>query len=408
MGKGVEGIPALKLEVLKKLVSKMPAPPEMFFSNMFPKSQYDSDEIRWEIEYGSVGMTPFVAPGSVAPAIGHDGIGEASAKSAYFKEKMFFDEEFLNGLREPGTIATYNKASKQLAKGVQKLDYRIQRRREWMFSQMMFNGTLAYEQKGGTKFSVSYGVPASHTVTLTGDDVWDGGSTSDVIGDIFDAKTILKDDAGVVPEYSLINSTLLRVLMTNSDLQGLLKSSAFGNGDLFARPAEVLGTLFGLGTLYLYDDFYEIPARLTGNITGGATTEIPVSDASDMEVGGVLRFHNMALHNVYEDEVIASVDVEAMTVTVSVAPTMSFVGGRDMVTMKKKLLGDTEFFMFNSKRGVEPIAEFMEAPFGMGRTWGKYADTKDEWDPDGMWLRVQDKGMTIMYHPDTTFKLITG
>lgn len=407
MGKGVEGIPALKLEVLKKLVSKMPTPPEMFFSNIFPSSQYDSDEIRWEIEYGSVGMTPFVAPGSVAPAIGHDGIGEASAKAAYFKEKMFFDEEFLNNLREPGSVATYNTAEKHLAKGVQKLDYRIQRRREWMFSQMLFNGAMTYEQKGGTQFTVSYGVPTSHTVTLTGNDVWDGGSTSDIVGDIFDAKAVLKEDAGVQAEYSLINSTLLRVLMVDSGLQGLLKSSAFGNGDLFARPAEVLGALFGLGTLYLYDDYYEIPARLVANVTGGATTDIYLSDVSDMEVGGVLRFFKMDEYNVYEDETITAVDVEGGFVT-CIAPTLSFVAGRDMVKMKKKLLADTEFFMFSSRRGPEKIAEFMEAPFGMGRNWGKFADTKDEWDPDGMWLRVQDKGMPVLYHPDTTYKLITG
>ena len=77
--KGSEGIASLKLETLNKLISKFPKAPTNTFSNMFPTVQYQSDTIRWEVEYGSAGMTPFVAPGATAPTIGLDGTGEASA-----------------------------------------------------------------------------------------------------------------------------------------------------------------------------------------------------------------------------------------------------------------------------------------------------------------------------------------
>lgn len=405
MAKGVEGIPALKLEILNRLISNLPMAPTMFFSNLFPAVQYDSDEIRWEIEYGSAGMTPFVAPGSVAPAIGLDGIGEASAKAAFYKEKMYFDEEFLNNMREPGTWATYQTAERKLSRGLRKLDYRIQRRREWMMAQMVLKGSLTYTQKGGTSFNISYGIPDTHIETLGTAYKWATGSSASPQSDVYDAKTVLADDAGVVPDYCLLNSQLLRHLITNVNIQNLLKKSAFGNGDLFTNPKQVIGTLLGVGTLYVYDELFEVPAMLTGNVVGGVTTAIPVDDASDFEVGGTLRFQDMSKVNTWEDETITAVDVNTGIVTVDTAPTLSFKAGEDRVTMKKKFIADDEFVMLATSRGGEKIAEFMEAPYGLGRRWGKFADRKFEWDPEGLWLRLQDKGLPVLYHPDTIFKL---
>ena len=402
--KGSEGIPSLKLETLNKLISKMDKAPDMFFSNLFPTVQYDSDTIRWEIEYGSAGMTPFVAPGTVAPAVGVDGTGEASAKAAFYKEKMYFDEEFLNNMREPGSWATYQAAERKLARGTKKLDYRIQRRREWMMAQKFIEGGFTYMQKGGAKFTVNYGIPATHKVTLTGNDRWDVvHADSDPVEDIFDAKRILSDDAGVSGLIAMCNSEVLKVLMFKKSVQDLLSKSAFGNGDLFAQPAQVIGNLLGVGPLAIYDDLYEVPAYLTGNVIGGVTTDILVDDASDFGVGGTLRFYDMSKVNSWEDCVIAGVAVETGTVTVATAPTFSYIAGEDKVTMKKKFIGDDKFFMFSTSQDGEKVAEFMEAPYGNTRRWGKFADTKDEWDPEGMWLRIQDKGLPVLYHPDTTF-----
>ncbi len=400
--KGSQGIPALQLVVLNKLISKFVRPPSNFFTNLFPSQTYDSDTIEWEIEYGSGGMTPFVAPGSVAPAIGIDGIGGASAKAAFWKEKMFFDEEFLNNLREPGTTATYMKAERILARGAQKLRWRCDRRREWMVAQMMLNGTLSYIQQGGLKFSVSYGIPSSHFVSLDDSRNWVDGASRNPIEDIFDAKAILSDDAMVVPNYAIANTQMLKILMLDTKIQALLAKSAFGNGDLFSRPAQVLGTLLGVGTLMIYDELYEVQAWLTATVSG---TTIYLDDVSDFEVGGTARFYNMAAYNTYEDEVITAVDKANGTITVGAQPDYAFVGGRDKVVMRKKFIPDNVFFMFADTANGTKVAEFMEAPYGNSRRWGFYADTKDEWDPEGVWLRVQDKGLPVLYNPDTTYKI---
>jgi len=400
--KGSVGIPALALVVLNKLIEKFVRPPSNFFSNLFPSQKYDSDKIEWDIEYGSGGMTPFVAPGSVAPAIGLDGIGSADAKAAFWKEKMYFDEEFLNNLREPGSVATYMKAERQLAKGAKKLRWRCDRRREWMVSSMLMNGSLSYVQQGGIKFTVSYGVPASHIVTLDDDRNWKDGASRNPIEDIFDAKQVLADDAMIVPNHAVMNSQMLKVLMFDSNIQALLEKSAFGNGDLFSKPTQVIANLLGIGNLVLYDELYEAQAWLTATV--GSTT-ISLDDVSDFEVGGKARFYKMTEYNTYEDEVITAVDKVNGTITVGAQPDYAFVGGRDKVVMRKKFIPDNVFFMFADSQDGTKVAEFMEAPYGNSRRWGFFADTKDEWDPEGVWLRVQDKGLPVLYYPDTTYKI---
>lgn len=400
--KGSTGIPALQLVTLNKLISAFVRPPSNFFTNLFASTQYQSDTIEWEIEYGSGGMTPFVAPGAVAPSIGLDGVGSASAKAAYWKEKMYFDEEFLNNLREAGTVSTYATAERKLARGAQKLRWRCDRRREWMVSQMIMNGSLTYVQTGGIKFNVSYGIPTSHLVTLDDSVNWKDGVGKKPVEDIFDAKQILADDAMVSPNHCLMNSQMLKVLMFDADVQALLKSSAFGQGDLFANPVGVIGNLLGVGPIRLYDELYEVQAWLTQTVAG---TTIYLDDVSDFEVGGKARFYNMKAYNTYEDEVITAVDVAAGTITVGAQPTASFIGGQDKVVMRKKFIPDNVFFMFADSQNGQKVAEFMEAPYGNSRRWGFFADTKDEWDPEGVWLRVQDKGLPVLYYPDTTYKI---
>ena len=403
--KGSAGIPALKLTVLNKLISKMPKAPTMFFSNMFASNQYDSDNIKWEIEYGSAGMTPFVAPGAPAPAIGIDGVGEGSAKAAYFKEKMYYDEEFLNNLRQVGTVATYHTAQKHLAKGMQKLRNRCDRRREWMMARMMINGGFTYLAKGGTKLGVSYGVPTTHLTTLVTDRKWNGGSAANPVEDIWDAKTVLRDDAGVNADQAIMSSDLMKLLMLDSGIQALLAKSAFGNGDLFSNPGPVLAKLLGIGTLMTYDEMYEVQGWIMSTVTGASSTTVVVDDATDFVVGGTLRFIDMASQNVWEDVTITSVVLATNTIGFA-AVVGSFVAGQDKVLMKKKFIDDDTFLLFAPKSADGmPIAEFMEAPYGLDRKWGLDVDKKDEWDPDGTWIRVQDKGIPVLYHPDTTYAI---
>jgi len=404
--KGSAGIPQLQLEVLNKLIMAFQRPSNLFFSSLFSTQKADSDTIKWEVEYGSAGMTPFVAPGSIAPTIGLDGIGEGSAKCAFFKEKIYFDEEFLNNLRQLGTYATYQTAERHLARGLKKLRNRIDRRREWMIAQAIINGSFSYVMKGGSKASVSYGIPTTHMITIPSGYEWDDGTTRNPVGDIFDAKQIMADDAGVTPDYAICNSSLLRILINDAKLQALLAKSAFGDGQLFANPAMVLGELLGVGKLMIYDELYEVSAEVLSAVTGGSSTTVTVDDATDFEVGGKLRFVDRSENRVWEDETITAVNKSTGVITVATAPTLSFKAGEDKVIMRKKFIADKDFLMFSkTSADGDDIAEILEAPYGLGRRWGTYVDSKDEWDPEGTWLRVQDKCLPVIYHPDCSVKL---
>lgn len=403
--KGSAGIPALELKTLNKLVEKVPTAVSLFFSNMFSEVRAESDSIEWEIEYGSAGMTPFVAPGAVAPKVGMDGVGSGSVKVAYMKEAGFLDEVVLNNLRMPGTHQSRYTAERQVAKLVQKLRNRMNRRREWMMAHAILDGGFSYLAKGGTRIKVSYGVPETHRVTLSNDRNWIDGSSKNILEDVFEGKKVLKDDAGVVPVYNTLNSDLLQKLMLDSSIQNLLNKSAFGDGDLFKNPAQVIGSLMGVGALHVFDDFSEIDVELTANAMAGQAVA-NVTGAEDIAVGATVRFYKNALINVWEDKVVQSVDPDAGTITCTENFVSSFYVGKDSVRVREKIVKDNEFIMWSpTNADGMPICENMLAPFGLGRNYGVFMDTKDEWDPDGVITRIQNKSLPVIYHPDTSYKL---
>lgn len=404
--KGSAGIVVLKLEVLNKLISLLPKRQTSYFAGILPTDNYPSDTVKWEVEYGSAGMTPFVAPGAPAPLVGIDGTGEGSASAAYFKEKMFFDESFLNNMREPGNSQKYLTAQKRLSNAVSKLDYRCERRRDWMTAKALIDGGFTYVKKGGQRFTVNYGVPSTHKLTLSADRKWTDGASRNPVEDIFDGKEILADDAGVTSITGVCTTNILKLLMFDTKIQELLKKSSFGEGDLFKNPQAVIGILLGVGPLAVVDDLYEITGWLTTNVTGGATTTFGIDDMTNMEAGGKLRLHDTSAVNVWEDLTIASVDINASTVTTTTAPVRSYKAKEDKVSMKKKFVPEDTFFLYSPTFEGMPIGEVLNAPFGNERNWGRYIDTKDEWDPDGIFVRVQDKALPVLYHPTTTYTIV--
>lgn len=407
----MKGIPAeLQHETLKKVFQRMPDPDNLVFTNLFPAVNYESDRIRWILEYGTAGMTPFVAPGAPAPVMGDDGMyNEGSAAAAYWKEKSFIDETHLNNLREPLSLTQRQTAQRQIARKQRRLKNRCIRRREWMIAKAFFDHALTYQREGGTKFTVDYGVPSHHKQTLQGDDVWDDGSGSpgsdaSPIKDIFEIKKEFVEDVGVNPTDFFMNSEVLKMLLFNSDLQDLLKKSNFGDGDLFSRPGQVLGQLLGLGNLTIYDEIFEIGAWLTQDVSSG-DTDIYLDDVIDMESDFKVRIYDLTTPYTYEEGTIDSVDQSSGKIVLESGTSNGYKVNHTRVVMRKKFITDDKVGMFARQIDGEPIAEFMLAPFGNDRHFGMYPDTKEEWDPEGIWMRVQNKGLPVIYHPDALWTL---
>lgn len=394
--------PDLRLKRLTKLIERFKTPPSMVLANLFGSDKWDSDVVEWESQIGNRGLTPFVAPDSVSPRISPLGVATHEAKAACWKEKMYLGEGFLNNLREPGNKQKYYTAKKRLAKETKMMNNRSDRRVEWMFAKMLISGSMSYLDYNSTKQVVDYGIPSENLVTLATNRKWDTGNSRNPLEDIFDAQLTLSNACGAVIDHALFTTEILKLMIFDSGIQTLLSKSNYGQGDLFSRPVQVLGSLLNLKNMVLYDEQYQIRANLTAVVTADTTVDIYVDDTIDFEVGGTLRFYDVSA-NTYEDETISAIEENSGYITVSTAPSTSYKAGEDIVYMTKKFLPTDKFLMFASELEGQKIAEMATVPFGMDRKWGKQLKKWDVDDPDGVFIRVENRGLPVLYNEDCIY-----
>lgn len=415
MGRGKSEIPLLRLEVLREFITIFKAAPNLILSGLFggtPRRE-SSDTIIWESMRGGRGMVPFVPPGAPAPMSAGQGVAEHRATAAYWKEKRYFDEEMLNNLRKPGTYAEHWTAVDMLADNLADIVNRSNRRKEWMFSKMMFENGFDYQVKGGYKVSIDYGIPSENRPTLTSDYYWDTGSSKDIIGDIKDGKRTISEACGGIVDYAICNSKVLDMIGKDTTVRQLLQTNAFGDGTLMAKAPvdrlalvnpKVLGTLFDIPNFVIYDEMYEVRAELTAAITGEITTHITVNDASDFDAYETLTIWDKSTGN-FEKTLIRSVNKFTNVISVDNPPQNSYIAGEDYVTMQRYFIPSDKFVMYASTVEGRPIARYHEAPFGIDRRWGLYTDKKEMWDPEGVYIRVQDKGLPVLQQVDAIYTI---
>lgn len=396
--------PDLRLSRLQKLIERFNTPPSLMLMGLFGQDNWESDNIKWETQIGNRGLTPFVSPGSPSPTTAPQGVGAAAAFAAFWKEKMFFGEEFLNNLREPGTEAKYLTAQKRLARETQSLKNRCERRKEWMLAKMLAGAEFTYLVQNGLKYTINYDVPSDNLVTLAASRKWDSGTSRNIVEDIFDAQTTMSEANGGTLDNAMFTTEILKLMIFDATIQNLLQKSTFGDGDLFARPREVLGSLLGLPNMMLYDALFQVKAWITAAVTADSTTIVYVDDATDFAVGDTLYFYDVSART-KEAETISAIDVNAGTITVSTAPSTSYKAQEDYVYVNKKYLPTDKFCMFCSTVEDEKIAEFANAPFDLDRHYGLKVDMHEEWDPDGIAVRVQNKGIPVLYQEDAIYVL---
>lgn len=410
--RGIGDIPSLRLEVLQGLITSWMSPPELILSNYFDSRRSPSAFIKWESRKGNRGLAPFVPPGSPAPKIGMPGVAEHEAYAAYIKEKKHFDEEFLNNLRRPGTNEEHWSAQQILAEAMADLENRNRRRKEWMIAQMLFGGSFNYYTKGGVQVSVDYDIPSDQVVTLADAYKWDSGQSRDILGDINDARKTINDANGAMVTHMFLNSTTLEYLAEDDLIRTILQKSAFGDGSLFnsdrmgaliGANAGVIGNVLNIPNFVVYDEKYQIRATITSGVSSGDTT-VTVDDSADFAAGETLRFWDVSTGN-YEDATISSIDVNSNTITLSSAVSSSYKAREDYVSMTKPFVPDDKVVLMAAQVDGRPIAAWYDAPFGLERHYGMYADRKEQWDPEGVEVRVQSKGLPVLFQKDALYIL---
>jgi len=402
---GINDISALRLTVLNKLVTKYMSPPNLILKNMFTAVNHESDNIEWESQIGSRGLTPFAAEDAESPAATVPGIGENSAHAAFWKERTFFGSSFLNNIREPGTDRRYQKAARTLGNQVRNLSNRSYRREEWMCAQMLCNDGFTYKDKNGVYITLNYGIPDDNKVTLGADYKWDEGTKRNIAEDIYTAKQAVSNANAGVLNSAIFTSEVLKLMLFDDTIQTLLSKSNFGQGDLFANPTGVIGNLIGIGNMYEYNEAYQIRAWLTTALAAGAGPHTVYVDSTvDFEVGGTLIVMDSSARTT-EDLTITAVNTNAGTLTATGTLASSYKVGDDYVYMTKKFIPTDKFIMWADNVDGEPIAEFMKAPHELSRKWGQQIDRWEKRDPDGIFVRVEDKGLPVLYHEDAVYQL---
>ncbi|MFH1742631.1 MAG: major capsid protein, partial [bacterium] len=243
MPRGASTIPDLRLSRLNKLVSKFATPESFVLSNIFGTGMAaESDTIKWESVVGNRGMAPFKPPKAPSPNTSPDGVTAHEAHAAFWGEKIFYGEEFLNNLRRMGTESQYETAQAHLARGLMMLKIRNDRRLEWMWSQIFSTADITVSESTGQKWTVSYGVPSDHEVSLGTTYKWEAGANKDIVKDIMDGKIKVHDDCGAMVTDAICNSTVFKFMVLDESIQTLLMESAFGRnkGDLFKKGNNII------------------------------------------------------------------------------------------------------------------------------------------------------------------------
>ena len=401
----VNDIPDLRLTVLNKLVTKYLEPPNLILRKMFPSQNYESDNIEWESQIGSRGLTPFAGEDAEAPQAAVPGTGQNSAAAAYWKERTFFGSSFLNNIRQPGTDRQYMTAARTLANQVRNLSNRSYRREEWMLAQMLCNDGFTYKDKNEKYLSIDYNIPDDNKVSLETDYKWDAGTSRDIVQDIFGAKLVVSNANAGVLNNAICTTEVLKLMIFDDTIQTLLQKSAYGAGDLFRNPTNVIGQLIGIGNIYLYDEAYQIRAWLTTALSAGAGPHtVYVDETADFEVGGTLTVLDVSARTT-ETLTISAVAPNSGTLTATGTLSSSYKAVEDYVYMTKKFIPTNKFVMWADTVEGEPIAEVMRAPHMLSRRWGQQVDRWEKKDPDGVFVRVSDKGMAVLYHQDSIYQL---
>jgi hypothetical protein len=407
-------IPELHLSTLQKFIERSTTPPSMVLSNMFPVNNAPSDTIEWESRYGSAEMIPFVARGSRGPSFGDDGVGKHSMKAAYFASDRFFGEEFLNNLRKPGTRQEKMSGQSEIARAMSRMLNSVDRRREYMFSKMLFDGSMSYTIKGSsaapTFASVSWGIPTSHQVTLGSTSYWYGTSAEtadrDVFADIFAMKNRLADslEMEVTSLNMFLNSRLLQSLVKDSGIRDLVQTQNISEAQLVNNPAGTIAQILGVGSITPYDASYTITSPLAQAYTSGTT--IYVTSPEDFVVGADVWIKNSVDGAAGPRATITAVNMATGAITLSAALTgVTGVPFKSQLAMRQFFLSPKKIVAVVPNVDGMPIAEMMQAPHGNEGIYGKRMRTKMEEYPDGQRLIMEDLCLPVCYFPSAVYQL---
>lgn len=131
----------------------------------------------------------------------------------------------------------------KLAREQQHLKNLIVRRMEWMAAQAL-KGSVSYESDD-VEFTIDFGVPDSHKVTLSSTSVW-GGTSADILGNIRTWKNKILQATNLTADKALIGTSALDLLLEDEQIRKLLDNRNLNAGALSLDSSAYVGRLCGV------------------------------------------------------------------------------------------------------------------------------------------------------------------
>ncbi|MDP3940610.1 MAG: major capsid protein [Deltaproteobacteria bacterium] len=223
----VAGFSLLEDSLLTGLAQQFPYSHRVYpMLPLFPRVGYDTDELKWDIILGARGMAKLVSLEGEAGIIARDGIKQGRATPTHIKEKAQLTNSEISLLRAPGatgapgTTGNPEQAERAVTRLLQKLRARQFERENWLCTQALVNGSIAYTGDQ-VQFNISYGFP-----TLTQPNpLWDDASAT-IVKDVAGWIDEFADSAGYAPDTIFFNPKMWReYFFGNTQFMGLVKAS---------------------------------------------------------------------------------------------------------------------------------------------------------------------------------------
>lgn len=253
-------------EFLADVLTNIPDKPHFLRDKFFNKTlTFVTPQVLFDVYKGTRKMTPFVNPAAPAPQSDMQGykteayipaaVKEQRAVDAWQLQYRLMGEVVMNSGKTPET-----RAVELLARNIEDLKDNLQRREEWMASQVLFTGQIQVKGEDVDDL-IDFGHDLKKSLNAN---QWNTAE-ADIFGDILSWQTEVQKKSGYRPNTLIADAATIDMILRNEKVLKLAdnRNFYFGNNnyDDLGEGAAYCGRLGGQINvdLFAYDDYYEDP-----------------------------------------------------------------------------------------------------------------------------------------------------
>lgn len=234
---------------------------DAFFSTVQTE---ESEEIHFDKLDGAKKLAPFVSPVVQGKIVQERGFTTSTFKPAYIKPKTVLDPtrplKRSAGEQIGGSLSASVRAELILVQEMENQIQMIRNRMEWMAAQILRTGAVTISGDGYQTQVVNFGRTASHTVTLTGTNIWDDVA-SRPRDDLQDWATLIARDSGGDGQDVVMEPEAWKKFRNHANVKEAINfrrtnDTAVAAGAMRDRGLVRRGEIDGF-TIWTYQDWYQ-------------------------------------------------------------------------------------------------------------------------------------------------------